>query len=228
MYDNLGNEELVKLYQENKSNEIMELLIKKNTGIIGKVAKRFSSNKTPYEDMFNEGVLGLIINSHKYNPNKGAKYTTFIEPWIFSSIQNRFVKMYYTVNVPYHVYFKKSKEELSKLESLSLNQKVKTARSEDMEFVQFIEENHDYIRDAFDNLYYDDLLKRSNINNKYKDMFRKYFGINQIGITIKEISDQYNCSKQYIRQCLVKTVLSIRMMLGIEDKKVILNGAFNG
>ena len=110
------NEELVKLYQ-NGDKKALEDLIQANIGIINKIANKYNgiNRELELDDLFQNGVLGLIKASEKYdfnNKNK-AKFITYavfyIDRYIYGSVNgwsskeienNKFYKSCISINIP--------------------------------------------------------------------------------------------------------------------------------
>lgn len=76
----MNNEELVQLYQ-NGDNKALDELIEANTGIIYKIANKYDgiNRELELDDLFQNGVLGLIAAAKKYdfNNEKKAKFITY-------------------------------------------------------------------------------------------------------------------------------------------------------
>ena len=76
----MNNEELVQLYQ-NGDNKALEELILANTGIIKKIAIKYNgiNRELEFDDLFQNGVLGLIAAAKKYkfDIEKKAKFITY-------------------------------------------------------------------------------------------------------------------------------------------------------
>lgn len=89
----MNNEELVKQYQSG-DKKVLDKLIQANTGIINKIANKYNgiNRELEVDDLFQNGVLGLIKAVEKYNPNheKKAKFITYavhyINRYIHSSV----------------------------------------------------------------------------------------------------------------------------------------------
>lgn len=86
----MNNEELVQLYQ-NGDNKALEELIQANTGIIKKIAIKYNgiNRELEFDDLFQNGVLGLIAAAKKYKfdiENK-AKFITYAVYYIERYIQ---------------------------------------------------------------------------------------------------------------------------------------------
>ncbi|MGG7058385.1 sigma-70 family RNA polymerase sigma factor [Clostridium tertium] len=81
----MSNEELVQLYQ-NGDNKALDELIQANTGIINKIANKYDgiNRELEFDDLFQNGVLGLIAAAKKYKfdiENK-AKFITYAVHYI--------------------------------------------------------------------------------------------------------------------------------------------------
>lgn len=76
----MSNEELVQLYQ-NGDNKALEKLIQANTGIIKKIAIKYNgiNRELEFDDLFQNGVLGLIeaTKKYKFDIEKKAKFITY-------------------------------------------------------------------------------------------------------------------------------------------------------
>lgn len=89
----MNNEELVQLYQ-NGDNKALEELIQANTGIIKKIAIKYNgiNRELEFDDLFQNGVLGLIAAAKKYkfDIEKKAKFITYavfyIDRYIYRSV----------------------------------------------------------------------------------------------------------------------------------------------
>lgn len=95
----MSNEELVQIYQSG-DNKALEELIQANTGIINKIANKYNgiNRELEFEDLFQNGVLGLIAAAKKYKfdiENK-AKFITYavyyIDRYINSCVNGKTTK----------------------------------------------------------------------------------------------------------------------------------------
>lgn len=77
----------MKLLQNKEIPENKEKLILHNLRLVMWVAQKYHTpGKTELDDLFQTGVLGLMDAIDKYDPNKGAKFST-VAVWY---IQNFF------------------------------------------------------------------------------------------------------------------------------------------
>jgi len=64
-----------------------------HTGLVHWQAKRYAWCKAPYEDLVQEGMIGLIIARNKFDPAVGVKFATYATYWVRAKIQ-RFAQYY--------------------------------------------------------------------------------------------------------------------------------------
>ena len=85
--DNIKN---IKLAQEN-DEEAMELLIKKNSGLIWNIVKRFIGRGYETEDLYQIGSIGLIKAIKRFDINLEVQLSTYAVPYIMGEIK-RFIR----------------------------------------------------------------------------------------------------------------------------------------
>jgi RNA polymerase primary sigma factor/RNA polymerase sporulation-specific sigma factor len=91
----MTNEELVQLYQAG-DKKALNTLIEQNLGIVYKLTNKFNlsgSNSIDYDDLIQEGSMGLMIAADKYrfDMDKPCKFITYAVYWVYQKI-NMFVR----------------------------------------------------------------------------------------------------------------------------------------
>jgi RNA polymerase primary sigma factor len=71
---------------EEGSQKALNELIQSNLGFVVKVASEYRNLGIPFEDLLNEGNLGLIAAARRYDRSKGTKFITYAVWWIRKSI----------------------------------------------------------------------------------------------------------------------------------------------
>ena len=61
-------------------------LIESNLSFVVKVASEYRNLGLPFEDLLNEGNIGLIEAAHRYDASKGTKFITYAIWWIRKSV----------------------------------------------------------------------------------------------------------------------------------------------
>ena len=72
----------VKLGRRESLNELIE----SNLSFVVKVASEYRNLGLPFEDLLNEGNIGLIEAARRYDPRKKVKFITYAVWWIRQSI----------------------------------------------------------------------------------------------------------------------------------------------
>ncbi|MEB3179210.1 MAG: RNA polymerase sigma factor SigF [Nostocaceae cyanobacterium] len=75
--------ELLIAYHQNRSIELRNKLVKMHTGLVRKMAHKFSHQCTePYEDLEQIGYFGLIRAIERFDPHQGYAFSSFAVPYI--------------------------------------------------------------------------------------------------------------------------------------------------
>ena len=75
-------------------------LIESNLSFVVKVSIEYRSLGLPFEDLLNEGNIGLIEAAHRYDASKGTKFITYAIWWIRKSILKALSEHSNLVRVP--------------------------------------------------------------------------------------------------------------------------------
>lgn len=84
--------EVFKIYKSYPTQELRNAICEKNAGLVGMVARGYSAIEgIEYEDVFQEGVIGLIKSIDRFDEERGVKFSTYAVDWIRREIRN-FIK----------------------------------------------------------------------------------------------------------------------------------------
>lgn len=75
-------------------------LITKNLRFVISVAKQYTNNSVSLEDLVNEGNLGLIEASKRFDPTTGFKFISYAVHWIRRYIMEYLTKCSRTIRIP--------------------------------------------------------------------------------------------------------------------------------
>lgn len=83
-FPDLSHDEKLKLKKDIARGErALETLVKSNTGIVRKRAEHYkSAGLLEYDDLVQEGFIGLLVAANKYDPARSNKFSTVAYPWI--------------------------------------------------------------------------------------------------------------------------------------------------
>jgi RNA polymerase primary sigma factor len=75
-------------------------LVEANMPFVFRVARQYQNVGIPLEDLRNEGIVGLIEAAHRYDPDRGTKFSTYAVWWIRRSILKALTEQSRLVKVP--------------------------------------------------------------------------------------------------------------------------------
>jgi RNA polymerase primary sigma factor len=75
-------------------------LIEKNLKLVVSVAKKYRGCGLPFENLIQEGNMGLIKAVDKFDPDRGYRFSTYATWWIRQAVQRAVVNKGRTIRVP--------------------------------------------------------------------------------------------------------------------------------
>jgi len=88
----------------NEKAEARDIVVLSNQWLIISVARKFRGRGLDFEDLIQEGNLGLIIAVEKFDYTKGFKFSTYAIHWIQQAIRRALYQQKYTVRRPEYLY----------------------------------------------------------------------------------------------------------------------------
>ena len=85
---------------KNGCRDSLHELVESNLSFVVKVASEYRNLGLPFEDLLNEGNIGLIEAAHRYDATKGTKFITYAIWWIRKSILKSLSEHSSLVRVP--------------------------------------------------------------------------------------------------------------------------------
>jgi RNA polymerase primary sigma factor len=80
-----------------------ERLIEKNLRLVISVAKRYRGMGLPFEDLIQEGNIGLMKAVEKFDPERGFRFSTHATWWIRQAVQRAVADKGRAVRIPAHM-----------------------------------------------------------------------------------------------------------------------------
>ena len=80
-----------------------ERMINSNLRLVVSLAKRYQGQELSLLDLIQEGILGLIRASEKFDWRRGYKFSTYATFWIRQAIQRGLANQGRTIRIPVHI-----------------------------------------------------------------------------------------------------------------------------
>jgi RNA polymerase primary sigma factor len=195
-------------------NREKERLIVSNLRFVVSIAVKYQNLGLPLMDLINEGNMGLLRAVEKFDVSKGFKFISYARWWIRHFILKAIFEQSTAIKLPLKYATQLSKRD-SADESETVQKLKKIYRPVSLDQKLSEDSNSDTIMDLVDDGKYE-LPEKVAIEENLKDIINevmdklkpierdvinRHFGLNgRRPLTLKEIGERYNLTKERIRQ----------------------------
>ena len=83
----------------------LDKLVTHNLGLVNKIVSRFplKNANCSFDDLFQEGVAGLIHGIRKFEPERGYRLSTYVYNWISAYVRRYYQNHGRAIRVPVHM-----------------------------------------------------------------------------------------------------------------------------
>ncbi len=220
-------------------------LLEHNLGLVANESYKLAYIQNPvleYEDLFQQGVFGLIRAIEKFDSKKDVAFSTYAVLWIKQSIRRYILDNKDIIRTP--VYASEIKSQYEKIKKQDTDkdddfwiQLVATEKGMSVENVRHIvtrshtfssldktfdgeDDTIQIVYDLFTDEYHQgiDYHFMLRIMNLLSDRERKMLLARYDGDTLQELADKYEMSRERIRQIVNNSLTKVRAMIKLRQK----------
>ena len=217
-----------------------EQLVKGNLKLVTGLARTYRDHGVEYEDLVQEGTIGLMRAIERFNPNRKVQFPAYARWWIHQAFIQALIDMQSIVKIPANQVnlYKKVRKSIERYEQEHGYEPSSTEIEieEDLapENIEFLSNLPDRLHELttrsndWDELpssdSADDLLMKESqthyinailgkLKKREADILRKVYGIGQKSETLSDIGERMGLTRERVRQIAEKAVRKLRELL---------------
>jgi len=222
----LVNKSVSKKEKEKLKNE----LVIGNLRFVVSVAKMYQNQGLDLLDLISEGNIGLLKAIERFNPESGLRFISYAVWWVKQSMMASLNENSRTIRIPSNLIqetqkFKKSEHkdlydldvESDSAPTYTLPYCIGLYREINEEGDQLIdiirdpnEENPENILNTTDEIKRRVAAILSVLDEREKIIIEKYFGLNGTESNLEDLGEEFDCTKERIRQLKDKAIKKLR------------------
>jgi RNA polymerase primary sigma factor len=215
---------------KNEKEKLKSELVTGNLRFVVSVAKMYQNQGLDLLDVISEGNIGLLKAIERFDPTSGLKFISYAVWWVKQSIMASLNEHARTIRIPSNLVQeaqKNKKNEIPDEEKYFINysDEPTTNLPYCVGLYKEINEEGDQLIDVIRNPNEDnpenilntteEIKKRvsyilSVLDDREKVIIEKYFGLNGIESNLEDLGEEFDCTKERIRQLKDKAIKKLR------------------
>ncbi len=196
----------------NGDKNAQKKLVEANLRYVMKIAHKFEGHGMAYEDLVQEGNIGLLHAAQKFNPSKNVRFLTYANYWIVQEIDRALCTKGKAIRLPMN---KMEEFKKDKWNTVSLDSKIN--KNEDKTLEDFLEDKKSNSpEENFFNYYIAEILNKlvKELSPLEEDVIKLRYGLcENAPASLEKIGNKYHYSKERVRQFEVKILKNLRKKL---------------
>ena len=199
-----------------------------NLRFVVSVAKQYQNQGMSLPDLISEGNIGLIKSVDRFDSSSGVKFFSYAVWWIRQAIMASLNENSRTIRIPSNLIQDAQKNRRNNLNNsydnpnynitesslpycIGLNREI---NEEGDELIDIIRDPNEHNPESiFDSG--DEIKKRvsailSGLDEREKTIIEKYYGLNGVESNLDELGEEFECTKERIRQLKDKSIKKLR------------------
>ena len=187
-------------YKLNNNLESRNIVIQSNLKYACSIANSYRGKGVEFGELIAEANDGLMEAIEKYDIKQNIKFITYAKWWIIQRITSRIANKnkHNGYDLPTDNILKESDDDLF-FANQNVNDDYNKLFYDDIDYEKNVNEIKNFIQMLFKNL-----------NDREKDIVKRYFGLNGKSENLNEISNTYGISSERIRQILDNSLKKLR------------------
>ena len=207
---------------------LQDELVVGNLRFVVSIAKQYQNQGVDLSDLISEGNIGLIKSVDRYDPSSGIKFISYAVWWIRQCIMASLNENSRTIRIPSNLIQNAQKNKKSNLNDsydtpnhmisesslpycVGLNREINEDGDTLIDIIRDPNEHNPESIFASG----DEVKKRvsailSVLDDREKIIVEKYYGLNGSESNLDELGDEFNCTKERVRQLKDKSIKKLR------------------
>lgn len=206
--------ELINLQRQAK--EIKDKFVNANLRLVIDMVRRINSNPfgaLPWQDLIQEGNLGLIKAVDKYDPSKGFRFSTYACWWIIQSIIRAMADKGRLIRFPVHVQTREARQTNQTPQQIlcPFDANISNSGEDDIKLSDIIADDK-YTDEPFLNAEINTVILKSltKFHPREEKIMRMYFGLDGKVYTLEQIGEVFGITRERVRQIKVRILKDLK------------------